>query len=134
MYVIRKAQEHQRNVELHLYRKVDLLVRPSIRELSWSRVKNKINQHFRVKYVIIRSCHHEDASLALWALFFSFPQSPFFYFTFFTSTSFYLPRLYFILLYTSLSLFTSFSSISFITLFFPLQNYLSFLYSSFILR
>ena len=35
MYVIRKAQEHYRNVELHLYRKVGLLVRPSIRELSW---------------------------------------------------------------------------------------------------
>ena len=34
MYVIGKAQEHQKNVELHLYRKVGLLVRPSIRELS----------------------------------------------------------------------------------------------------
>ena len=30
MYVIREAQEHHRNVELHLYRKVCLLVRPSI--------------------------------------------------------------------------------------------------------
>ena len=34
MYVIREAQEHHRNVELHLYRKVGLLVRPSIREFS----------------------------------------------------------------------------------------------------
>ena len=34
MYVIRKAQEHHENVELHLYRKVGLLVRPSIRELG----------------------------------------------------------------------------------------------------
>ena len=34
MYVIRKAQEHHRNVELHRYRKVELLVRPPIRELS----------------------------------------------------------------------------------------------------
>jgi len=33
MYVIRKAQEHHRNVELHLYRKVGLLDRLSIREL-----------------------------------------------------------------------------------------------------
>ena len=32
-------------------------------------VKNKINQHFRVKYVILQSCHHEDALLASWALF-----------------------------------------------------------------
>ena len=31
MYVIRKAQEHHRNVELHLCRKVCLLVRPSVR-------------------------------------------------------------------------------------------------------
>ena len=30
MYVIREAQEHYRNVELHLYRKVCLLVRPSV--------------------------------------------------------------------------------------------------------
>ena len=36
MYVIRKAQEHHRNVELHLYRKVGLLVRPSILEVSWN--------------------------------------------------------------------------------------------------
>ena len=34
MYVIRKAQEHHRNVELHLYTKVGLLVCPSIRGLS----------------------------------------------------------------------------------------------------
>ena len=34
MYGIRKAQEHYRYVELHLYRKVGLLVRPSIDELS----------------------------------------------------------------------------------------------------
>ena len=34
MYVIRKAQEHHRNVELHLYRKVGLLVRLSICEIS----------------------------------------------------------------------------------------------------
>ena len=34
MYVLRRAQEHQRHVELHLYRKVGLLVRPSIHELS----------------------------------------------------------------------------------------------------
>ena len=33
MYVIRDAQEHHRNVELHLYRKVCQLVRPSIRLL-----------------------------------------------------------------------------------------------------
>ena len=33
MNVIREAQEHHRNVELHLYRKVGLLVCPSIREL-----------------------------------------------------------------------------------------------------
>ena len=37
MYVIRKAQLHQRNVELHLYRKVGLFVRPSIHELSWKK-------------------------------------------------------------------------------------------------
>ena len=30
MYVISKAQKHHRNVELYLYRKVYLLVRPSI--------------------------------------------------------------------------------------------------------
>ena len=29
MYVIREAQEHHRNVEFQLYRKVCLLVRPS---------------------------------------------------------------------------------------------------------
>ena len=34
MYVIGKAQEHHRNVEMHLYRKVGLLVGPSINELS----------------------------------------------------------------------------------------------------
>ena len=34
MYVIRKALEHYRNVELHLYRKVGLFLRLSIRELS----------------------------------------------------------------------------------------------------
>ena len=34
MYVVREAQEYDRNVELHLYRKVYLLVRPSIFELS----------------------------------------------------------------------------------------------------
>ena len=34
MYIIREAQEHHRNEELHLYRKVGLLVRLSIRELS----------------------------------------------------------------------------------------------------
>jgi len=34
MYVIRKAQEYHRNVGLHLYRKVGLLVRPSNHELS----------------------------------------------------------------------------------------------------
>ena len=34
MYVIGKAQEHQKNEELHLYRKEGLLVRPSIRDLS----------------------------------------------------------------------------------------------------
>ena len=37
MYVIRKAKEHDRNVELHLYRKVGLLVCPSILELSWKK-------------------------------------------------------------------------------------------------
>ena len=34
VYVIREVQEHHRNVELHLYRKVCLLVRPSTFELS----------------------------------------------------------------------------------------------------
>jgi len=34
MYVIREAQEHHRNVELHLYTKVCQLVRPSIFALS----------------------------------------------------------------------------------------------------
>ena len=34
MYVTREAREHHRNVELHLCRKVFLLVRPSIFELS----------------------------------------------------------------------------------------------------
>ena len=34
MYVLKEAQEHPRNVELHLYRKVCVLVRPSIFELS----------------------------------------------------------------------------------------------------
>ena len=37
MYVIREAQEHHRNVELHLYGKVCLLVRPYIHELSWKK-------------------------------------------------------------------------------------------------
>ena len=37
MYVIRKAQEHHRNIELHLYKKVGLFVRPSIHELSWKK-------------------------------------------------------------------------------------------------
>ena len=37
MYVIREAQEHHRNVELHLYRKVCLLVCPSIFESSWKK-------------------------------------------------------------------------------------------------
>ena len=35
MYVIREAQEHHRNVELHLYWKVCLLVSLSIFELSF---------------------------------------------------------------------------------------------------
>ena len=35
MYIIREAQDHQRNVELYLYMKVCQLVRPSIFELSW---------------------------------------------------------------------------------------------------
>ncbi len=34
VYVIRKAKEDRRSVEWHLHRKVCLLVRPSIRELS----------------------------------------------------------------------------------------------------
>jgi len=46
-------------------RSVGRSVRPSV---GHTFVKNKINQHFRVKYVIIQSCHHEDSSLALWAL------------------------------------------------------------------
>ena len=36
MYVIREAQEHHRKVELHIYRKVCLLVRPSV---SWDDLK-----------------------------------------------------------------------------------------------
>ena len=35
MYVIREAQDYHRNVELHLYRRVCLLVRLSIFELGW---------------------------------------------------------------------------------------------------
>ena len=34
VYVIREVQEHHRNVDLHVYRKVRLLVRRSVRELS----------------------------------------------------------------------------------------------------
>ena len=34
MYVIRETQEHHRNIELHLYRKVCLLVRLSIFEIT----------------------------------------------------------------------------------------------------
>ena len=34
MNVIREAQEHHKNVELHLYRKAVLFVHPSINELS----------------------------------------------------------------------------------------------------
>ena len=41
MYVIREAQEHKRNVESDLYRKLCLLVRPSIRELSWKKKWSK---------------------------------------------------------------------------------------------
>ena len=36
LYVIREAQEHHRNVELHLKSKVGLLVRPSIQEIRES--------------------------------------------------------------------------------------------------
>ncbi len=45
MYVIGEAQEHHRNVESHLYRKVCLLVRPSVMELSGKyRSKGRIYQ------------------------------------------------------------------------------------------
>ena len=39
MHVIREAQEHHRNVELHLYRKICLLVRLSVHDWSWKKVK-----------------------------------------------------------------------------------------------
>ena len=39
MYVIREAQEHHRNVELHLYRKVCQLVRLSFHLKSGKKVK-----------------------------------------------------------------------------------------------
>ncbi len=59
MYDIRKAQEHHRNVELHLYRKVCLLVRPFVFELkigrkdasiSWPNLfyKNYVNKKIRL--------------------------------------------------------------------------------------
>ena len=41
MCVIRKAQEHRRNVELDFYKKVGPLVRPSIHELSWKKKGRK---------------------------------------------------------------------------------------------
>ena len=53
MYVIRKAQEHHRNVELHLDRKVGLLVRASIYHLK-KRSKGRI--YYSTKLVKLRHC------------------------------------------------------------------------------
>ena len=39
LHIIREAQEHHRNVELHLYRKICLLVHPSLHVKSWKKVK-----------------------------------------------------------------------------------------------
>ena len=42
MNVAREAQDHHRNVELHLYRQVGLLVRPSICDLK---VEKKVERN-----------------------------------------------------------------------------------------
>ena len=60
MYVIRKAQEHHKNVELHLYRKVGVLVRPSIFELSCkNRSKGRI-------YLLTKLVYYRTESSSLW--------------------------------------------------------------------
>ena len=53
MYVIRKAQEYHRNVELHLYKNICLIVRLSIHELSF---KKKVK---RTHLLVDQTCSFE---------------------------------------------------------------------------
>ena len=57
MYVIREDQQHLKDVELHLYRKVCLLVCPSVLELCRkNRSKRRIYQ--LTKLVSLLDCYH----------------------------------------------------------------------------
>ena len=78
MYVIREAQEHHRDVELHLYRKVSLLVRLSVRVKSKKKVE-------RTHLLVDQTCslfsklfHFFTLLVALSSLFL-LPPRPFFF-------------------------------------------------------
>ena len=111
MYVIREAQKHHSNVELHLYRKVTLLVHLSVFELSWKK-KSVERTHLLVDQTCF-SLHRLSLlfisfSLCLFSLYFSFSLclfSP--YFSLSLSASFL-----FIFLLLSLPLFPLFLSFS----------------------
>ena len=62
MHFIREAYEHRRNVELHLYRKVCLLVRLSVHVKSKKKVERT---HLLVDQTCYRSWEHAVYTLNL---------------------------------------------------------------------